>query len=373
MEFFSSVGSKKCFIGFDGFIDTICRVVRHKSYEVEEAYKSLSEWSQAIDQASGKSANFELSLIDRRLGGNACLLSKALITLEHQVFLAATLGKPGSDPNLSHGEQVDEVFISLTECCSSFFNLGSAGQTHALEFNDGKLLLGLQGQLPHLNHQDLEKKLGEKWIDEWLVPMDFIALVNWTMCLNMGHIIDSINRYILQHPKAFAHRPYLLLDPADPKKREATDLKLDLMNLHRLSDHFKLILCVNYSEAEQIARAFNPLIQIDKGQEKKSLAFLLEEISQKLPSFVIIIHDLYNSAIKDQLQSHFISNPWIEKPLITTGGGDHFNAGVAHALMSGFSLEDTIRFASIVAASYVQNGICPTIEQVNVFRNSQEL
>lgn len=340
-----------CFVGFDGFIDTLCRVIATKNTAGDTYYEALSDWSSAVAFASGKSANFELELIDRRLGGNAILLANALCHLGQRVYCAATVGEPGKP------QVCDRVFEEFIVKCAKFVNLGQAGQTHALEFSDGKLLLGIQGQLPKLSLQDIEHYLGDDWIAKWLEPMDLIALTNWTMTLKIGAIIDALTSH------TWPSKPRtLLIDPADPLKRDLKELRHDLLSLENLS-FFTKVLSMNYSEALQVCKALwdgkHPSCATPR-----DLVGMVHIISQKLPSFVIVIHDLRQSVIGNLHGVESAPSPWIEAPVITTGGGDHFNAGLVHAILNGFSPKASIIFAAQVAACYVRDGISPSVETV---------
>ena len=49
------------------------------------------------------------------------------------------------------------------------------------------------------------------------------------------------------------------------------------------------------------------------------------------------------------------------RPYVSIGGGDHFNAGLVFALENGFSLEESLYIASAVSGSYVRTGAAPTL------------
>lgn len=332
---------QRCFVGFDGFIDTICHVVqkRHNSDEYER-YNTISAWASAIEQAASRSANFEIKVLQERLGGNAMILAKALSSLGYGINWAANVGAPGSP------RDIHPLFHPLCGRSHQYCNLGVAGQTQALEFSDGKLIMGIQGEASCMTLASIQNNLGRDWIETWLEPCALIALVNWTMTLNLGQLWKELSQ------KGLRGNPFILIDLADPRKRNPEDLHKDLITLDTLKSSSRLILSMNRSEAEQVAALFH--LDIKNTIDKLALT-----IRQKLPWFAIVIHDRQVSALASEDSNFLIDNPTVSETKVATGGGDHFNAGFSHALLQGCSWRRCLQMAAGYASEFVRTGQTP--------------
>lgn len=338
------MSTKQCFIGFDGFIDLLCHVVKAQTVNGSCFYNDMRSFGSDIIQAADKSANFELVATTKKLGGNAMILASALQTLDYDVSWAATVGRH-ENPTELH-----PVFASICQKTKRWVNLGSAGSTQALEFSNGKLLMGLQGKISNLKLEDLEEVMGKNWVEEWLWPCDLIAPVNWTMTPHMGSIWAHMAKI------GFKNSPLVFVDIADPKKRDPKELERDL----KLLLEFKradVVLGLNRSEAHQVAKLFGY-------EPPHSCENLFEQmacfIREKLPLFAVVIHDRYSCAISGGYIHLQIENQAAIEPKVATGAGDHFNAGLIHGLLEGLSLEDALGFASQYSRTFVEKAQSPT-------------
>lgn len=350
---------QSCFVGFDGFVDTLTRLVKTRTQSTEnpsiETFSTISEWAQSLQLAAGKSCNYELAFARKCAGGNAVNLARALAKLGYNVDLAANIG------DSSNGEKIDSVFLDHLHQMARTVNLGIAGQTQALEFNDGKLLLGIQGKNASLSLKDLEFFLGPDWLENWIWNKDLIALVNWTMTPNLG----AIWNYLGQNPPKTKKKRTLLIDLADPRKRSQEELARDLKSLETLSKHdITVILSFNKSEAEQSLQALGGKLPLNESLDKE-LLYLAQAIGQKLPSFVIVIHDSKLSVMYGIEKKSLRYGKVITSPLVLTGGGDHFNAGLSHALMQDYEPDQCLDTAMSCASHYIVRGQSPSAQELS--------
>ena len=70
----------------------------------------------------------------------------------------------------------------------------------------------------------------------------------------------------------------------------------------------------------------------------------------------------------------FLSLPTvnIESPVLTTGAGDNFNAGVIAGLLAGLPLEAGLRMGTMTASFYVATGRSPTLPELWQFTAAHE-
>ena len=119
-------------VGLDGFVDEIIAVV-DKRHDCErfDAVRTIAAIGEKIRTAAGKSSNYELVVKQMKLGGNGPIMANALAALGLGVTYIGSVGYPDVHP----------VFRDFaTRAASS--SIGEPGHTDALEFDDGKLMLG---------------------------------------------------------------------------------------------------------------------------------------------------------------------------------------------------------------------------------------
>ncbi len=59
--------------------------------------------------------------------------------------------------------------------------------------------------------------------------------------------------------------------------------------------------------------------------------------------------------------------PYTEKPLITTGAGDHFNAGFTSGQLLGLDPEACLAIGVCTSGHYVRTGESPSLAAVETF------
>src|SRR4051794_9756008 len=158
-------------VGFDGFVDEIIAVVdkRHDDDRYEPV-RTIAAMSEKIRNAAGESSNYELVVKQRKLGGNGPIMANALACLGLRVNYLGNLGYPEIHP-------VFRDFATRAEVKS----IAEPGQTDALEFEDGKLLLGKHESLGDVNWDNLVARVGRDELQRLMDGATLIGLVNWTM------------------------------------------------------------------------------------------------------------------------------------------------------------------------------------------------
>src|SRR5690606_17443889 len=86
-------------IGFDGFIDSIVRVVSNRtSYEVNY-FKTIHEFGNYTLAKSGSNFSLELEQAVKKAGGNMPIMARAMAGWNLHVNCVGTLGLPDIDPS----------------------------------------------------------------------------------------------------------------------------------------------------------------------------------------------------------------------------------------------------------------------------------
>ena len=94
---------KKATIGFDGFIDSISKVLKTKRNKEEYSFfEDLSEFGSYISNKNGKSCTMELKEQIKKMGGNIPIMSIALKLLGVNVNCVGAMGYPVIRREFSH-------------------------------------------------------------------------------------------------------------------------------------------------------------------------------------------------------------------------------------------------------------------------------
>lgn len=128
----ASAARLTAFVGLDGFVDEILHVVdKRESAEVYRRLPTITRLAAQLAAAAGKSTNIELVNQMTKLGGNGPIMANALASFGIQVTYLGLLGYPSLNPVFADFARRAEVH-----------SIGNPGTTDALEFDDGKIMLG---------------------------------------------------------------------------------------------------------------------------------------------------------------------------------------------------------------------------------------
>lgn len=350
-----SWSTMRCLVGFDGFVDRIIDVVDSRSSPADYTpLATISDFARRVDRAAGHSANFELVVRRTKIGGNAAIMAEALLGFGTQLTFVGNIGVPSPQP----------VFAGLAQGAQEVVTLGDPGETDALEFRDGKLMLGKLAGLDTLCDERLWAAVGAERLRNWLRSHQAVATVNWTMTLGMNRIWQRLFEEIM--PDLGSHRPYWFVDLADPAKRSPADLATAMQLLGRLQQRVEVVLGLNGSEACQVAGALG-VSTYDGQEDVVAAAACAEAIRRKLGLGHVMIH-LTGCAAAAGPQGTAASEGFrCSRPAITTGAGDHFNAGFLSALGAGCPLADCLLAGGATSGFYVRNGKSPSRRDLIAF------
>ena len=263
-----------------------------------------------------------------------------------------SLGVPEVDP-------VFAEFATRTTDCYSFCN---AGTTDALEFEDGKLMLGKIETLKDVNWEVMVKMLGEDRVVRLFSEAKLIGMVNWTMLPYVGDIWDKLNDQILA---ARNDRPIVFIDLADPEKRTSADLRRALDQIAAFQQNANVILGLNLKEAGQVATVFDVHQPCDDNDEILTAAGAIRE---KLGIQCVVIHPRRGAgAVRidgQQPVSGWFDGPFVAQPKLSTGAGDNFNAGFCLGSLASLPIEQCLCAGTATSGYYVRQAASPTLEQL---------
>ena len=354
-----NAASRNVMVGLDGFVDKIVTPVdkRHGMGENFDPISTIAELGARISAAAGKSANLELFPRFDKLGGNGPIMANAMLALGCRTRYVGALGYPDVHP-------VFQDFAKSTEAVS----LSAPGITTALEFQDGKIMFGRMVGLDDVTYERIIEVAEEGKFFDMMSRSDLVAMVNWTMIPRMTEIFVSLLEKVLPNLPPRETRQFFF-DLTDPRKRSQTDVINVLGVISRFQSHGDVTLGLNYNESLQVAEALG---FSRREADEAGLRKAAEEIRGKLEISCVVIHPVDSAACATKEGTWWAAGPYEENPKITTGAGDHFNAGFSLARLGGLSPTSCLIFATATSGFYVRTAQSPSIGQIENFLRQRE-
>ena len=350
----STVFEKSALVGIDGFVDKIVHPVDQRTGQGENytPIKTITDFAKRIGAAAGKSTNIELAPVVEKLGGNGPIMANAQRSLGVKVRYIGALGDAAIHP----------VFTEFAEQTQAI-SLVEPGITHAAEFTDGKIMLGTMASLDEITYERIIEKMGEGAFLDAFSRADLIAIVNWTMIPNLTSVFNAFLDKVLAHLPPHDNRTFFF-DLADPEKRSRSDVSNVLKIISRFQSHGHVILGLNLKEAQQVDAilGFFPL-----EPEPENLEKMADRIRKELKLGTVVVHPTTGAACSTRDGTAYVKGPYCETPKITTGAGDHFNAGFVTARLIGLSPEAALTVAVATSGYYVRTAKSPSLGDIESF------
>jgi sugar/nucleoside kinase (ribokinase family) len=340
-------------------VDTIVTPVAQRTAQGDAftPIRSIPEFAQRIAAAAGKSTNIEFYPLMDKLGGNGPIMANALLAAGTRVTYVGALGRPS----------IHAVFLDFASR-ADVVSLCDPATTTAVEFNDGKLMLGQLRSLDTITLETIDAVMGAERFRSALAASDLVSLVNWTMIPNMTAILRSLVDEVLPALPARAGRIFFF-DLADPEKRSRGDLIEVLEIIARFGAFGTVTLGLNLKEAQ---RVHAELGFSSRGESEDDLRALAADIRLNLGLSTVVVHPRESAACATPDGTFWVPGPYTDEPLITTGAGDHFNAGFAQGQMLGLEPEACLALGVCTSGHYVRTAKSPSLDDLEKFLTDWE-
>lgn len=330
---------QKVFVGFDGYVDSILKVKKMS----DEVFTTLSEFGTYIASKSHKSCSLELKNIQQKMGGNMPNFAYALARLGSSVTCVGALGYP----------EVLPVFSDLEELCE-VKSVSNPGYCQALEFDDGKLMLADNADIDELDYDLLLERAGREYLLDTLTNSQMIVLLNWSELKGSLSLWRGLKKDIF--PALSGKKKKMFLDLSDCSGRGEQEIQEAIDLIRAFSKTFDVSISFNRNEAEKIAETVG--LAFDSVEE------LSKQLYQLLEGVRTIVHTVDGCYCVENGALDFRKNRYIKKPVLSTGGGDNFNAGFVYGLLCGMEVELCMQMANFVSGFYVSHGYSPDREEL---------
>lgn len=335
------IASKRMVVGFDGFVDTIARVVERTAAEgrPETYFPTIRSFGEFLAGQAEKSCSLELKIERRQLGGNLPYVSRAAGQLGLDVTCIGMLGDG----------QVEEVFRGMP---CTLYPFAPPGESTCMEFQDGKVFLAPQYTLS-AEPWDLVTRATGGRAAELFAQADLLALVNWSELPFSQALWERVYRESLADRPADCGR-WAFFDLCDCTRKSPGELRAVLALMGRCAEKRTALLSLNENEAGVAARAidlaFGDLAEV--GQALRARFGITE----------VLIHTLSRSILCTPRGVTDLPTYFVPRPRISTGAGDHFNAASCLGAVMGLSDGDRLELANRFSSGYVAGGTAPGLD-----------
>lgn len=341
------VNDSKAFAGFDGFVDYIQKPIKKKGLDSNEYFNTLQEFADHVKSLHGKSGQVELVTERIKLGGNAPILANTMGRLGINTLCFGAMGSP----------EVETVFSQLYKNVSAI-SLISPGKSHALEFQDGKLILSELGIFNAYNWKYIKVHSNAQTLSKAVAQCKLIALVDW---VNLQHASDIWEGFLKDMIKPSGRKDYLFFfDLCDPSKKNPQQIDEVIDIISDFTVYGKVTLGLNENEANKIWLAFHGCDHFGKPDVNlPSLDVLGRSIYQTMNIDTLLIHPIDRTLVFQSNETLEMQGRLVTKPKVLTGGGDNLNAGYCLGLLNSFSTKDCMLLGMAASGSYIENGFGP--------------
>lgn len=333
-------------IGFDGYIDYIQKVVRNTTRKSRRYFENITQMSEHILAAAGKSAQLELRTLAVKMGGNAPIMSHALGSLGTKNYCAGMLGDTMIHP----------VFKVMHPNCE-LISLGPSATSNALEFDDGKLILSEVSTFDDLDWEYISKSEARTKVLDGIRESKLIAMVDWSNLPKCTSLWVDLFKIISK--KNWKDKIFFF-DLCDPSKNSRAEITSALEAVGQYSKIGETVLGLNENEALKVYRAL-----FDKPTpESANLIDTSQAIFDALSIDALLVHPVDRSILIKKETRIEVKGRVVQHPKILTGGGDNLNAGFCFGRLNNFTDEECLLTAMATSGAYVANGFSPDTEQL---------
>jgi fructose-1-phosphate kinase PfkB-like protein len=344
-------------LGIDGFIDQVWQVIETRTgkneYKLMENMKKFGE--SIVNRGEGGMAN-ELIKKRRSYGGFTANTGRTLGKLNLSTVMLGMYGKATIDP----------IFEEFKEACT-LISVGDPVVSNILEFSDGKIMMPYLKELLDFNWSSLVDALGHEKLKSIFTSADIVSLGYWSNMPEFDQMITNIYSNYLSENSASENGTLergpkrMFFDFANIKKRSEEALKETLNVLGALNHKLPMTLSLNEHEASLLFSYYGEKLTSDIVQVGRTAAAIRDRI--KLEE--IIIHTPHYAVAASASEGiGSVLQEYCDKPVITTGAGDTFNAGYIASCLGKLGIKERLAIANATASYYLKNGFAPDKEKL---------
>lgn len=317
----------------DGSVDRFYEV-----FDGERRVRHRDAFGEAI--AAGHSPAFSVRRTSVEPGGHAVNMAEQADLLGDEATLVGHLDDP--------------VFEELA---FETLSMGEPSDIDVYGFDDGDVLLAdPSDNIAEWSLDDLRETAGDRFAP--LLSADVVFWTNWTTVDAAPEALSALARSDLDGNS-------LLFDPGSLSARSPASMDRLVDALADLAGTYDVMLAVNGGEARALADG------IAEGRAPERLPEITASLREAADLTSVVVHEADEAVASTPEGEIRVENVTVD-PVRHTGGGDRFDAGLAHALARGWDWEDALRLGNACASRYIATGESATPEELAAFLRERE-
>ena len=257
--------------------------------------------------------------------------------------------------------ELHSVFLPMKEKMS-VFSIDKAAHTDALEFTDGKIMLGKLSSTHNITWERIVRVIGEERLDTLISESNYMGLVSWTMIPFMNDIWEKmIEKFSQLNLDKSSH---VFIDLADFVKRTNEDCLTALKIMRKMAQRVYVTLGMNLKEAQQMGKILGIYLEEDS---EKGIIKLTESLFAVLGLDALAVHPRHYAVAITKNGTAVGYGPFTNNPKISTGAGDHFNAGYFTGKLIGMPHHMALINGILNSGFYVRTAVSPSLQNLREF------
>ncbi len=344
---------KTCFLGFDGYLDSLYSIVKSRSDAITwDRMESMKEFGNLVADIAGSSANIERVLKKKIFGGFAPNTSRALNALGVKTILVAALGLPDFSRYYKPSSLVKSISIA------------NPGETLGLEFDDGKVMITDFEPILNINREKLINSVSKSKLIDYINKSNILGFGHWALVPHLNDIWEYFLSDVF--PSVIELKSKLFfVDIADITKRSKEDIIDMIAVLQKVDQEIPVMLTVNDREAIRLSNILSNVKPIMSKKDKNE-DFIKggQLINDEINLSYFTIHSPHFATISTYSDHYWITEGYTSTPKFTVAAGDHFNSGVALSLATKMTPPESLLIGNALTAIFVRTGISPNFNQL---------
>jgi sugar/nucleoside kinase (ribokinase family) len=152
-------------------------------------------------------------------------------------------------------------------------------------------------------------------------------------------------------------RPTFFFDLADPESRNGKDIQQAVELIAKFQTHYETYLGLNEKESFAVGGVLGYDGAVEGDAAVKGIAAFIHE---KLRISGVVVHPRAYAVVASDTGVVKVNGPFVEEPLISTGAGDHFNAGFCLGKVIGADNETAMQIGVATSGYYVRTAKSPS-------------
>ena len=146
--------------------------------------------------------------------------------------------------------------------------------------------------------------------------------------------------------------------------RSKEEIANALQTISKFETFGKTILGLNHSESIQVS---DVLGIGSPTSDQNSMQTCAASIRKKLEVSTVLIHPVESAACATRDGEYYVEGPYCAKPKITTGAGDHLNAGFCLGNLLDLTPSQCLQLGVLFSGYYVRTGKSPSLQNIISF------